>query len=81
MKIRNRILGMSAILLGLAAFSCDDEEEMLVPELGVGEKVLSFDENKVQTLEITSNGVGLLMPFVIPPISSSLRVRDTETVR
>lgn len=56
MKIRNRILGMSAILLGLAAFSCDDEEEMLVPELGVGEKVLSFDENKVQTLEITSNG-------------------------
>ncbi len=56
MKIRNRILGISAVLLGFAAFSCDDDEAMLVPELGVGEKVLSFDENKVQTLEITSNG-------------------------
>ncbi|MEG0797087.1 MAG: hypothetical protein RR397_11390 [Odoribacter sp.] len=55
--MKNYKIGIWLLTLAFAAFGCSDEEaELIVPSLEVGEKEFSFDEVTTHTLAIEANG-------------------------
>ena len=49
--------GILSLLLFFVAWGCkDDDDELRIPHLEVGERALSFNESEVQTLAIEANG-------------------------
>lgn len=55
--MKNYKIGIWLLAMAFAVFGCsDDENELIVPSLEVGEKVISFDETTSHTLAIKANG-------------------------
>ena len=66
--------GILSLLLFFVAWGCkDDDDELRIPHLEVGERALSFNESEVQTLAIEANGSH--SPMAIRLYSQRLKCR------